>query len=70
MHTFEAMHTTAPLCQPCHRAMHQFFSEKELADHYYTIDLLMTNEKVLRHVEWVKKQKLSFRMKKSHKGRA
>ena len=69
-HTVEAMRTTTPLCQPCHRAVHQFHSEKELADSFYTIDLLLSDEKVSNHVNWVKKQKPDFRMKKSHKGRA
>lgn len=70
MHTVEAMRSTVPMCQPCHRAMHQFFSEKELATNYYTIDMLMANEKIQRHVTFVKKQKPGYRMKKSHKGRA
>jgi hypothetical protein len=69
-HTVEAMHTTAPMCQPCHRAMHQFYTEKELADSFYTIDLLLADEKIAKHVSWVRKQKPGHRMKKSHKGRA
>lgn len=69
-HTVEAMHTTVPLCQPCHRACHQFFTEKELASSYYTVELLLSDEKMLNHVSWVKKQKPGLRMKKSHKGRA
>ena len=69
-HTASAMNTTTPLCQPCHRAVHQFYSEKDLADRFYTIELLLEDEKVFNHVEWVKKQRPDLRMKKSHKGRA
>jgi len=70
MHTREAMINTVTMCQPCHRAMHQFFSEKELAAKYYTIEKLLANEKIAKHVNWVKKQKPDFRMKRSLKGRA
>jgi hypothetical protein len=70
MHTAQAMHTTVPLCQPCHRAMHQFYTEKELATNYYTIGMLLEDEKIQKHVKWIKKQRPNLRMKKSHKGRA
>ena len=67
--TVDEMNTTTPLCQPCHRAVHQFYSEKELADNFNTIELLLGDEKVLSHVEWVKKQRPDLRMKKNHRGR-
>ena len=69
-HTVEAMRTTASFCQPCHRAMHQFYSEKELADSFYTVDLLLADEKISNHVQWVRKQRPNLRMKKHLKGRA
>ena len=70
MHTKEAMHMTVSLCQPCHRSLHQFFTEKELGSMYFTIDLLLADEKIVKYVEWIKKQKPELRLKKSHKGRA
>jgi hypothetical protein len=70
MHTFEAMHTTASLCQPCHRAMHQFWPEKTLATSYYSIELLLAEECIRRHVAFVRKQRPGYRMKRSHRGRA
>ena len=69
-HTVEAMRHTEPFCQPCHRAVHQFYTEKELADNFYTIDLLRADEKIAKHVDWVKKQRSDLRMKRSAKGRA
>jgi len=70
MHSTAAMHVTATMCQPCHRAMHQFFTEKELAESFFTINLLLSDERIIRHVEFVKKQRGSYRMKRSAKGRA
>jgi len=70
MHTTKAMHKTAPLCQPCHRACHQFYNEKELATDFYTIELLLADEGMAKHVAWVRKQRGDLRMKRSAKGRA
>ena len=51
------------VCQPCHKAFHTFFTEKELAINYNTLDKLKANESIQKHIEWVKKQKSGYRMK-------
>jgi len=51
------------VCQPCHKAFHTFFTEKELATDYNTLDKLKENGAIQKHIEWVKKQKSGYRMK-------
>lgn len=62
MHTREARRITVPLCQPCHRMVHNFFTEKELADSHYTIESLKGASRVNRHVLWVRRQRRNFRV--------
>ncbi len=46
------------ICRLCHSGLHDLFpDEKELADKYYTRELLLANEGVMRHIAWVRKQK-------------
>lgn len=45
------------LCRPCHRGLHQLFSERELAEHYATRELLLGDERVQKLVRWARKQK-------------
>lgn len=46
------------ICKLCHDGIHDLIpDEKELAESYNTKDLLLANERVARHVAWVKKQK-------------
>ena len=48
----------AMLCKLCHDGIHDLIEdEKELADSFNTTDLLIADERVHKHVEWVKKQK-------------
>ena len=49
----------ADLCRLCHkRGLHVLIPDnKELADKFNTVELLMADERIRRHVEWVKKQK-------------
>lgn len=42
--------TTIPLCQKCHVAIHQIFTNSQLALDYYSLELLLTNEKVLAYL--------------------
>jgi len=45
------------LCDDCHRAIHTFFTEKELGKYYNTKDKLFATEKVRKFIKWIKKQK-------------
>lgn len=45
------------LCKDCHKAIHTFFTEKELGKNYNTKEKLFATEKVINFIIWVKKQK-------------
>ena len=47
------------LCNLCHKhGIHELIPDnKELADKFNTIELLLQDERIQRHVAWVKKQK-------------
>src|SRR4051794_29397107 len=46
------------ICKDCHAGIHDLITdEKELADKYYTKELLLENEAIRKHIAWVKKQK-------------
>lgn len=46
------------LCKLCHDGIHDLIpSEKLLAEQYNTKELLLANEKIAKHVAWVRKQK-------------
>ena len=41
----------------CHKSLHEFFTEKELAENYNTIEKILENEKFQNYIKWHKKQK-------------
>jgi hypothetical protein len=41
----------------CHKTIHHFFTEKELAEQFNTLEKLLENEKIQKYVSWYKKQK-------------
>ncbi|MDX1926981.1 MAG: hypothetical protein SFV81_10705 [Pirellulaceae bacterium] len=46
------------LCRLCHNGIHDLIpKEKDLADKYNTKDTLMAHPGILKHVNWVRKQK-------------
>lgn len=46
------------ICKECHNGIHDLIpDEKELADKYYSKDLLLANEAIQKHIAWVRKQK-------------
>jgi hypothetical protein len=55
---YDAKHlnTTIPICRMCHNAVHRFFSNDTLAESYYTIDLLLSDEKFHRYAKWASTQ--------------
>ncbi len=69
MFTLQEMRTRkADMCQPCNKAVHTFFSEKELALVYNTIKALRSHPAIWKHIEWVRKQKMDYRMKGKRMG--
>ena len=58
LHTKEEMKfNRAMLCRLCHREIHRFFTHKELATLYYTVEMLKNNETVNKFLVWARKQK-------------
>lgn len=68
MFTAEQMDFTVDMCQPCHKAVHTFWSEKQLALEVNTLDLIRADERMQRHIQWVRKQRPGLHMKGSRHG--
>ena len=49
----EDLDRTVLLCGPCHRRIHQLFTEAELERHYPTLQDLNSHPEVRRFVDWV-----------------
>lgn len=46
------------VCKKCHKGIHDIIpDEKELADKFNTLELLMADERIRKHVDWARKQK-------------
>lgn len=43
-----------PLHKICHQKIHSIFSDSELKNKYYTIELLIAHPDMVKFVEWVK----------------
>jgi len=57
LHTKEYMNSVGvDLCKSCHKTVHKYFTHMELALNYYTLELLKSDDKLMRFVEWVKTQ--------------
>lgn len=54
---------TADCCHPCHKAVHAFWTEKELALEHNTVADLRAQPETQRHIVWVRKQQPGFRSK-------
>lgn len=61
--------TTTVLHRICHRQVHAFFSEAELANQYATVDALLANEDVARFVAWVRTKPNGFYERTKRSGR-
>ena len=62
--TKEELLKTVPACRECHKQLHDFYSEIELATNYYKKELILSDPKFSKFIEWVKKQrpKAQFKM--------
>lgn len=47
---------TANLCIPCHKQIHAFFPNEELAASLNTIELLRMHPDIHKFLKWIKKQ--------------
>jgi len=49
--------TGIDVCRACHSQIHTLFSNEELAKSFYTLELLLENEKVQKWVKYISKQR-------------
>ncbi len=47
---------TVEICPDCHDAIHELFSNKELAADYASLEALRGEERLARHLRWLSKQ--------------
>mgnify|MGYP001090447652 CR=1 FL=1 len=53
----EVLNAGIDICQTCHRGLHKLHDEMALGKHLYTLELLLEDEAVQRHIQWSAKQK-------------
>lgn len=51
------LNNTVSICRMCHSTIHRFFTNEELARSFYTVDLLLADEKFYRYAKWAATQK-------------
>ena len=57
-HTKQELHSRGIyVCRLCHSGIHDLITERELADHFTTIEALLAHPGLQRHIAWVRKQK-------------
>lgn len=47
---------TISICKMCHASIHRFFSNDELTKNYYSLELLLADEKVIKYAKWAATQ--------------
>jgi hypothetical protein len=51
----EERNRKADVCKPCHRQLHELFTEKELEREYNTLEKLKASPEVRNWIEWRRK---------------
>jgi len=54
---------TVPLCRPCHQQIHALYTEKELEEHFGTLESLLSAELLQPWIRWIRKRKPTARIK-------
>ncbi len=54
------LHAILTLCLVCHKQIHAIFTEKELANKYYTLDNLKSNQAIDNFISWIKNKPIGF----------
>ncbi|PYZ91738.1 hypothetical protein CR194_19140 [Salipaludibacillus keqinensis] len=59
---------TAFLCRPCHKQIHNLYTNQELAVRLFTIERLQNDEKIHKFIKFIRKQpaSASVKIKKSN----
>jgi len=50
------LNATISICRMCHSTVHRFFTNEVLAKSYYTLELLMADEKFHKYARWASTQ--------------
>lgn len=53
----QSLSLTIPVCRMCHNRIHSIFTNEQLADSYYTVDLLLEHEEFYKYAKWAALQK-------------
>jgi len=48
------------ICRTCHDGIHDFYSEKTLAQEFNTLEKILNDEKLKAHFKWVSKLKKNY----------
>jgi len=57
LHNKKELNTGINVCARCHRGLHRLFDEMTLATRLNSLDALLSDPRVQRHVAWVARQK-------------
>ena len=49
------------ICRKCHSGIHKLFDEMTLAKEFYSLEKLQRSEVIMKHVNWVAKQRVTSR---------
>ncbi|KAG8813238.1 hypothetical protein FRC19_002536 [Serendipita sp. 401] len=60
-HPPEMLNVVAWLCRPCHSAVHKSAPNEVLAQHYYSVELLMQRESMQRWADYASRQRWGVR---------
>ncbi|PVF94395.1 hypothetical protein CPB86DRAFT_789097 [Serendipita vermifera] len=60
-HSPDMLNVVAWLCRPCHNAVHKFAPNEELAQHFYSVDLLMQQEPIQKWAAYAGRQRWGVR---------
>lgn len=52
------LNLTVPICRMCHSTIHRFFTNDELSESYYTVELLLADENFYKYAKWAALQRL------------
>lgn len=54
--TESELQTTIRVCPTCHKTIHRFFTNKQLAESKNTLDKLLEDERISKYAKWASKQ--------------
>ena len=53
----ETLNQGVNVCRLCHDGIHDLYNEMQLAKQFYTLELLLADDALLKHFAWVAKKK-------------